>query len=480
MEKPTSSDAKPQQVQLTGISPPKPLRMVGDNLAEIWRLWKQQWENYAIVAQLDERPEKFRVAMFLHAVGPEGLKAYNTMTFEDEPTLQSILSNFEQLAIGTLNETYERYIFNRRNQEPDESIAQYITTLRALSRTCNFGDLHDSLLRDRIVLGVNDPNTRKKLLQERDLSLDRCIDICKGAEATKHQIKAMGEEGKIQQMRKNFEKKKRQYNPVQKEQYSGIRECKFCGRKHEMVKSKCPALGKTCNLCKRSNHFAAKCPRKDKKIRIVEETDSSELSSETEFISTVSRINSLGGKSSAAIYANMLIDNQPVRFQVDCGASVNTISKRLVQGKKIDNGPVSLRMWNSSKVEAIGTCRLKVINPSNNRKYSIEFVVVDNDDLTPLLGSKASQQMGLITVNTDKFVCMNVITGLPQSETKSIRDEFADIFDGSLGTFPGTVHLETDSSVTPSILPPRRVPHAIKDQLKGELDDMVKKGILSP
>jgi ribosomal protein S14 len=48
-------------------------------------------------------------------------------------------------------------------------------------------------------------------------------------------------------MRKNFEKKKRQYNPVQKEQYSGIQECKFCGRKHEMVKS-----NQTCNLCKRS------------------------------------------------------------------------------------------------------------------------------------------------------------------------------------------------------------------------------------
>ena len=51
-------------------------------------------------------------------------------------------------------------------------------------------------------------------------------------------------------------------------------------------------------------------------------------------------------------------------------------------------------------------------------------MVVDNDDLTPLLGSKTSQQMGLITVNTDKFVCMNVTTGLSQSETKSIRDEF--------------------------------------------------------
>ncbi len=103
-----------------------------------------------------------------------------------------------------------------------------------------------------------------------------------------------------------------------------------------------------------------------------------------------------------------------------------------------------------------------------------------NDDLTPLLGSKPSQQMGLITVNTDSFVCTNVATEPIRSEAKDICDEFSDVFDGPLGTFPGTVHLETEPSAVPSVLPPRRVPHAIRDQLKGELDDMVRKGILSP
>jgi hypothetical protein len=39
MEKPTLFEAKPQQVQLTGISPLKPQCMVGDNLAEICRFW---------------------------------------------------------------------------------------------------------------------------------------------------------------------------------------------------------------------------------------------------------------------------------------------------------------------------------------------------------------------------------------------------------------------------------------------------------
>ncbi len=56
------------------------------------------------------------------------------------------------------------------------------------------------------------------MLQERDPTLDHCIGICKGAEATKHQIKTMGEEGKIYQVQKKFGKKKRQHNPVYVEQ----------------------------------------------------------------------------------------------------------------------------------------------------------------------------------------------------------------------------------------------------------------------
>lgn len=56
--------------------------------------------------------------MFVRTVGLGGRKTYNRMTFEGEPTFQGILLNFEQLAIGTLNAIYERYIFNRKNHKP--------------------------------------------------------------------------------------------------------------------------------------------------------------------------------------------------------------------------------------------------------------------------------------------------------------------------------------------------------------------------
>ena len=36
--------------------------------------------------------------------------------------------------VGELNETYERYIFNMRNQCSDESIDEYVTELKRLSK----------------------------------------------------------------------------------------------------------------------------------------------------------------------------------------------------------------------------------------------------------------------------------------------------------------------------------------------------------
>ena len=52
----------------------------------------------------------------------------------------------------------------------------------------------DSLIRDRIVVGTKDNGTRKRLLQESKLTLNKCIDICLSSEATSVQPQAMGKQ----------------------------------------------------------------------------------------------------------------------------------------------------------------------------------------------------------------------------------------------------------------------------------------------
>ena len=114
------------------------------------------------------------------------------MQLEENHTLDDIINAFDNHFIGKTNETYERYAFNKRDQKTDESVEDCIAALRILASTCNFCDsLKDSLLRDHIVLGIKDSSTRKRLLQEGDLNLKTCVDMCRAAKATSQQLKSL-------------------------------------------------------------------------------------------------------------------------------------------------------------------------------------------------------------------------------------------------------------------------------------------------
>jgi hypothetical protein len=95
--------------------------------------------------------------------------------------VDNVIAKFENFCIG---ETYERYCFNKRDQEQGENIDTYVAALRTLVKTCNYGTLEESLIRDRIVIGIRDNATRKKLLQDAKLTLNSCVDICRANEKT--------------------------------------------------------------------------------------------------------------------------------------------------------------------------------------------------------------------------------------------------------------------------------------------------------
>ena len=165
--------------------PSKPLNTT-TNVAENWKQFKQIWDNYVIITNLTAQTEKYRVTLFFHCLGPDAMKIYNVMQFANETkcnTLSKIIEKFDEFTIREVNESYERYIFNGWNQGQDESIEAYITVLRSLAKTCGFCDcLANSLLRDRIVLRINNHTIQKRLLQDRKLILKSasiCVEVVK-------------------------------------------------------------------------------------------------------------------------------------------------------------------------------------------------------------------------------------------------------------------------------------------------------------
>ena len=63
--------------------------------------------------------------------------------------------------------------FLLRAQESGEAIDQYVTALRKMSGTCEFSTLKNSVIKDRIVLGISDAKTRERLLRISDLTLKK-------------------------------------------------------------------------------------------------------------------------------------------------------------------------------------------------------------------------------------------------------------------------------------------------------------------
>ena len=482
------------------IAHPEKLQRKG-NIAENWKTFKHVWTNYAIITNLDKQSEQYRVALFLHCIGTEALKIYNGMSFTEEErgNLEAIMNKFDEFTIGEINETYERYVFNSRNQGEDECIDAYVAILRTIARTCNFCDcLKDSLIRDRIVFGVKSDQTRKKLLQEGKLSLKKCIDLCRSAEVTITQMKTISDHVASEEVNRVKITKQTNARRITGNDTTKI-SCKFCAGRHPQRKESCPAWGKECLKCGGKNHFVRACRKTGGGQRVKVYRTAEEESRERESDTETSDIEYLGSVAVYAgnicvvepsdeiypreIYPEMLIDDKPVEFQVDCGASINILPDEFVGKEEISPTAKTLIMWNKTEVKPKGTVRLVIKNPKTRKRFSLEFVFV-KECLTPLIGARAAQQMKLITIHKDNFVSRTVTKrknpSVSQLSTvEEIVKQYPQVFGSQLGRFPGKVKLEVDEKVKPVITPTRRVPTALREKFKDELNRLEALGVIA-
>ena len=68
--------------------------------------------------------------------------------------------------------------------------------------------MRDSLMRDRIVLGICDNSTWKMLLQRRNISLKDAVDICRGSEVAKQQMTSISTNASVYATRQHYVKEK--------------------------------------------------------------------------------------------------------------------------------------------------------------------------------------------------------------------------------------------------------------------------------
>ena len=90
----------------TTYKPPDPLRITGSELADNWRRFRGQWENYVIANDLSEATSEKQAAVFLTCIGAEAYDVFRAMNFEsddDRKKIAPIIAGFEAFCIGAVN-----------------------------------------------------------------------------------------------------------------------------------------------------------------------------------------------------------------------------------------------------------------------------------------------------------------------------------------------------------------------------------------
>ena len=125
------------------------------------------------------------------------------------PDLVDFLNQgFEGYFIPKKNVSYERRLFTTNVQLQGQTVDMYVTVLRRLARSCEYGTLTESLIKDQLIAGVNDDQLRERLLRATDLNLQKALDICRASECTKVQMEGFRPTDVPIQVMSKFTKKK--------------------------------------------------------------------------------------------------------------------------------------------------------------------------------------------------------------------------------------------------------------------------------
>jgi hypothetical protein len=257
--------------------------------------------------------------------------------------------------------TAERNKFHRRDQQENESVADFVAALRSMASTCNFTDV-DQSMGDRLVAGCRSLAMSKRLM-EADKKFAEMVEIAKSMEASEaeiqqrtnrtHQpqetINAFVHKAKKQHMAQ--EAKQNSYNSYNKGSFSQPKKvmCYRCGKNH--LRKDCKVNPEVrCNHCSKIGHLSVACMKKSQ--RNVNQVEHEEFNS-LFMVKT----------SQPGYFVPVQLQSRTVDMMVDTGASLSIVNEEIWKelGKpKLKPVEVPLITYSKNKVDTLGKCNIAV------------------------------------------------------------------------------------------------------------------------
>lgn len=440
-----------------------------------WTKWIRRFERFRLASNLSTNSEENQVNTLIYCMGDEaddvlrGLK----LSEDDLKVYKKVKDGFHNFFVVKKNVVYERARFNMRKQEANETVDAFVTALHALAEHCNYGPLHDELIRDRIVVGLADTKLSERMQMEKDLDLEKAINMARQSEEIKRQQNTRRTEASsVMQMEASSVDrliKKRQKNEKPRytnQRNSGARPCQHAQNKDKdssqcykcggpsHPKNECPADAK-CHGCGKKGHYQRVCRNKTVVECIEEEEEKNSF-----FLGSVSCENTMWT-------ADVEIKGKMLRFKLDTGADVTAISesdvKGLFAGMPVLQKPEKPLLGPGKiPLEVAGFTKMQLTYRS---KQTEEKVYVVKNLSTPLLGLPAITALGLL-LRVDSITMDFLKVNYPK-------------LCKGLGNIQRAYHIKLKPNAVPfSLKTPRRIPLPLMGKVKEELQRMEELGVI--
>ena len=522
----SQTTAKTNMAELAGLPTPR-MDWSSSDAPQALTKFKNLCELY-FTGPLKEKSEEEQVSYLLSWSGEEGIELVSTwtLTADEKKKLSTYWKKFEDYVAPKSNFRLSRYKLRTLKQEPGETVDSFLKKVRLLVNECKYTNPNEHII-DALIFGSSNPRVQSKLLEhDATLTIDKAIDTARTQEATSNQLQDIrgSQDTTVNALRHGGNMREL---PAQDPQSSQETRCGNCGNFHDMSsQSLCPAYGTRCKACGKWNHWSNVCrsrqktkpgskqtkwtgqghfkDKQHKQRQGIHALDTTETDVDIPTGATPDTpqlyfhslcIDSLSKTDTQAVLRIQVESGQcttSLPCKIDTGAEGNVIPvntfKQLCPQSAFDpdGAPLGLTpsattitAFGGQTIQHYGTCSLTLSHNGYSNTYP--FHVVNTTGPT-ILGLPTCRDMNLVTLNysitteQDKTSTQKPV-GDPAAKTE-ILQQYQDCFNG-IGCFKGEFHITLDPTVPPVVHPPRRVPEALREPLKKELDELEQKGIVA-
>ena len=469
---------------------------------EKWGQYLQRFNHHLAIYGISNMEKKR--ACLLSWVGPETYSLLRNLFGAADVSAQTFDALTEKLSThfkDSIHVQAARYEFYNCKMQPGQSYADWIATLRGISKDCNFicsrdgcdQSYVDELMRDLIIKETPHADVRRHCLTQTNPSLDDVLKVAATYVRTLETDRVIQGEsnGKdtsiVNKMTGSYQKGKKPSKSIQGNFPERLKSCSRCFIDHQ--RKDCQYRHAVCQKCGRKGHIKPVCM--STKPSITQQVTSVNFCSVPLLSFDIDQLYRRVGNQ---LWINSSINGIPLPTQWDTGAPsamVGLTGYKTLGSPKLSAYHCSFVAYGDKPLKVKGICTVTVQVGSEVR-VGLKLVVLDEHRGQNIFGldwsdafsmtAKGTSALDAISSQMVKSQSCNTID-ISDSNDKlvSFQSKFPSVFSNVLGRCTKTkvtIHLKPNAK--PVFNKPRPLPFARQIAVQTELDRLVNQGILEP